>query len=278
MVLPFAGLRRPAKLVATGVVVEYWLARSESIFTAVDGVDLEVGDGEFVAIVGPSGCGKTTFLNAVDGLIPIAGGSLSLDGNELTGPGRDRAMVFQQPGLLPWRTVLGNVLFGVEAQGTMTKGEAQEQARRRIDLVGLSGFEDAYPSELSGGMQQRVNLARALLTDPEMLLLDEPFAALDAQTREMMQLELLRIWNRSRKTALFITHDIKEAIYLADRVIVFTKRPGRVKCEIQVDIPRPRDLRVKRDPKFLGYEDRIWDSIQEELAAKPERLLAGMPA
>jgi len=270
-------MRRPAKLVATGVVVEYWLARSESIFTAVDGVDLDVGDGEFVAIVGPSGCGKTTFLNAVDGLIPIAGGSLTLDGNELTGPGRDRAMVFQQPGLLPWRTVLGNVLFGVEAQGTMTKAEALARAKQQIEIVGLTGFEDAYPLELSGGMQQRVNLARALLTDPEMLLLDEPFAALDAQTREMMQLELLRIWNRSRKTALFITHDIKEAIYLADRVIVFTKRPGRVKCEIQVELARPRDLRVKRDSKFLAYEDQIWDSIQEEIV-KPERLLAGMPA
>src|SRR5712691_7325799 len=245
-----------AKLVASGVVVEYWLARSETLFTAVEGVDLEVGDGEFVAIVGPSGCGKTTFLNAVDGLIPIASGSLSLDGQEIRKPGRDRAMVFQQPGLLPWRTVLGNVLFGVEAQGTMTKNEALEQARRRIELVGLQGFEDAYPSELSGGMQQRVNLARALLTDPEMLLLDEPFAALDAQTREMMQGELLKIWNRDRKTALFITHDIKEAIYLSDRVIVFTKRPGRVKDEIRVDLERPRQLRVKRDPKFLGYEDR----------------------
>ncbi len=270
-------MRRPAKLVATGVVVEYWLARSESIFTAVDGVDLEVGDGEFVAIVGPSGCGKTTFLNAVDGLIPIAGGSLALDKREITSPGRDRAMVFQQPGLLPWRTVLGNVMFGVEAQGMMTKGEALQRAKQQIELVGLTGFEDAYPSELSGGMQQRVNLARALLTDPEMLLLDEPFASLDAQTREMMQLELLKIWNRDRKTALFITHDIKEAIYLADRVIVFTKRPGRVKSSIDIDIERPRDLRVKREPKFVRYEDEIWESIQEELTAKPERLLAGMP-
>jgi NitT/TauT family transport system ATP-binding protein len=266
-----------AKLVASGVAVEYWLARSETLFTAVDGVDLEVGDGEFVAIVGPSGCGKTTFLNAVDGLIPIAAGSLSLDGREITAPGRDRAMVFQQPGLLPWRTVMGNILFGVEAQGTMTKGEAVERAKQQIELVGLTGFADAYPGELSGGMQQRVNLARALLTDPEMLLLDEPFAALDAQTRELMQLELLKIWNRSRKTALFITHDIKEAIYLADRVIVFTKRPGRVKDSLDIDIPRPRDLRVKRDSKFLGYEDRIWEGIQEELQAKPERLLAGMP-
>src|SRR6266851_8902800 len=143
-----------AKLVASGVVVEYWLARSETLFTAVDGVDLEVRDGEFVAIVGPSGCGKTTFLNAVDGLIPVAAGSLTLDGREITAPGRDRAMVFQQPGLLPWRTVLGNVLFGVEAQGTMTKGEALERAKGQIDLVGLTGFADAYPGELSGGMQQ----------------------------------------------------------------------------------------------------------------------------
>jgi ABC-type nitrate/sulfonate/bicarbonate transport system ATPase subunit len=271
------GLRN-AKLVASDVVVEYWLPRAEKLFIAVDGVDLEVREGEFVAIVGPSGCGKTTFLNAVDGLLPIAGGSLTLDGQEITKPGRDRAMVFQQPGLLPWRTVLGNVIFGVEAQGTMTKSQAVEQARQRIDLVGLTGFEDAYPSELSGGMQQRVNLARALLTDPEMLLLDEPFAALDAQTREMMQGELLKIWNRDRKTALFITHDIKEAIYLADRVIVFTKRPGRVKNVVEIKLPRPRDLRVKRDPVFLAYEDEIWENIQEELAGPAERLLAGMPA
>ena len=269
---------RNAKLVASDVVVEYWLPRAEKLFTAVDGVDLEVRDGEFVAIVGPSGCGKTTFLNAVDGLLPIAGGSLTLDGQEITKPGRDRAMVFQQPGLLPWRTVLGNVIFGVEAQGTMPKGEAEAQAKQRIELVGLSGFEDAYPSELSGGMQQRVNLARALLTDPEMLLLDEPFAALDAQTREMMQLELLKIWNRDRKTALFITHDIKEAIYLSDRVFVFTKRPGRVKTVVDIKLPRPRDLRVKRDPVFLQYEDEIWESIQEELAGPAERLLQGMPA
>ena len=280
MVLPFADhmTAGTAKLVAKNVVVEYWLARSEKIFTAVEGVDLEIGDGEFVAIVGPSGCGKTTFLNAVDGLIPIADGSLALDGREITAPGRDRAMVFQQPGLLPWRSVLGNILFGVEAQGTMTKKESLAGAKRFIDLVGLKGFEDAFPGELSGGMQQRVNLARALLTSPEMLLLDEPFAALDAQTREMMQLELLKIWNSAQITALFITHDIKEAIYLADRVIVFTKRPGRVKNEIEIDLPRPRGLRVKRDPKFLVYEDEIWESIQEELAVPPERLLAGMPA
>jgi NitT/TauT family transport system ATP-binding protein len=290
-ILPLAELQRPSngsagpavrdpsvKLFARGVVIEYWLARSSKIFTAVDAVDLDIRDGEFVAIVGPSGCGKTTFLNAVDGLLPIAAGSLSLDGVEIRQPGPDRAMVFQQPGLLPWRTVLGNVVFGLEAQGRMNDSEAIDRAKQQIDIVGLRGFEDAYPLELSGGMQQRVNLARALLTDPKMLLLDEPFAALDAQTREMMQLELLKIWNRTRKTALFITHDIKEAIYLADRVIVFTKRPGRVKCTVDIRIPRPRDLRVKRDPQFLRYEDQIWESIQEELAGPMERLVAEIPA
>jgi NitT/TauT family transport system ATP-binding protein len=270
-------LDRSAKLAAKGVVIEYWLGRSHTIFTAVQGVDLTVQPGEFVAIVGPSGCGKTTFLNAVDGLQPISDGSLTLDGREITKPGPDRAMVFQQPGLLPWRTVLGNVLFGIEAQGTMGN-DAAARARQQIELVGLKGFEDAYPLELSGGMQQRVNLARALLTDPQMLLLDEPFAALDAQTRETMQLELLKIWSKTKKTALFITHDIKEAIYLADRVIVFTRRPGRVKTVVEIDLVRPRDLRIKRDPTFLRYEDQIWESIQEELAVPPERLVAGMPA
>ncbi|MHB8630364.1 MAG: ABC transporter ATP-binding protein [Candidatus Limnocylindria bacterium] len=271
-------LDRFAKLAANGVVIEYWLERSHSLFVAVQGVDLAVRPGEFVAIVGPSGCGKTTFLNAVDGLIPIAGGSLTLDGRAITKPGPDRAMVFQQPGLLPWRTVLGNVMFGVEAQRRMSKAEALSRAKQQIELVGLAGFEDAYPLELSGGMQQRVNLARALLTDPEMLLLDEPFAALDAQTREMMQLELLKIWSATKKTALFITHDIKEAIYLADRVFVFTRRPGRVKKVVEIRLSRPRDLRVKRDPQFLTYEDEIWESIQEELAVPAERLIAGVPA
>src|SRR5205807_6980863 len=173
---------RSAKLAAKGVVIEYWLQRSRSLFTAVKGVDLEVRPGELLAIVGPSGCGKSTFLNAIDGLIPISGGSLTLDSRAIDRPGRDRAMVFQQPNLLPWRTVMGNVVYGLELQGR-PMGEAHKRARHFIELVGLHGFADAYPSELSGGMQQRVNLARALAIDPEMLLLDEPFAALDAQTR-----------------------------------------------------------------------------------------------
>ena len=256
------------KLQAQDVRIHYWLERSNEPFLAIDGVTLDVREGELLCIVGPSGCGKTTFLNAVDGLLPISGGSLIINDRPVTGPGRDRAMVFQQPSLLPWRTVMGNVSYGLDLGGRLRRAERSERARRYIQLVGLDGFENHYPLELSGGMQQRVNLARALATDPVMLLLDEPFAALDAQTREFMQLELLKIWNQARKTAIFITHDIKEAIYLGDRVVVFTARPGRVKETVDIDLPRPRDLRIKRDPAFIEYEDRIWTSIQMEVGAR----------
>jgi NitT/TauT family transport system ATP-binding protein len=256
-----------AKLRAADVTIHYWIERSNRPFLAVDGASLDIRAGEFVSIVGPSGCGKTTFLNAVDGLLPISGGSLQLNGKPITSPGPDRAMVFQQPSLLPWRTVMGNVVYGLEMQGRTSKTERTERCRGLIELVGLGGFENAFPTELSGGMQQRVNLARALATDPDMLLLDEPFAALDAQTRELMQRELLRIWGETRKTALFITHDIKEAVYLADRVIVFSKRPGRVKTCVEIDLPRPRELSIKRDTSFLALEDEIWNSIDEEVRA-----------
>jgi NitT/TauT family transport system ATP-binding protein len=247
------------------VTIHYWIERSAQPFLAVDRANLDVRPGEFVSIVGPSGCGKTTFLNAVDGLQPISGGTLELNGKPIVRPGPDRAMVFQQSSLLPWRSVLGNVVYGLELQGRASKRERIERAREFVHLVGLDGFEDAFPSELSGGMQQRVNLARALATDPEVLLLDEPFAALDAQTREFMQRELLRIWGETRKTALFITHDIKEAVYLADRVMIFSRRPGRVKDSVEIDLSRPRELSIKRDPNFLSYEDQIWRSIEEEV-------------
>jgi NitT/TauT family transport system ATP-binding protein len=256
-----------AKLRAVDVAIHYWIERAAQPFCAVNGASLEISPGEFVAIVGPSGCGKTTFLNAVDGLQPISGGRLELNGEPIAKPGPDRAMVFQQPSLLPWRTVLGNVVYGLELQRATSRSVRTERARELIRLVGLSGFEQAFPTELSGGMQQRVNLARALATDPEMLLLDEPFAALDAQTREFMQHELLRIWGATRKTALFITHDIKEAVYLADRVMVFTRRPGRVKTCVDIDLARPRELSIKRDSRFLDYEDQIWKSIEEEVRA-----------
>ena len=258
------------KLEARRVAIHYRRQRTGLDLVAVDGVDLRIDDGEFVSIVGPSGCGKTTFLNAVDGLIPIAAGSLLLDGNEIGSPGPDRAMVFQQPSLLPWRTVTKNVLYGLEMQHR-AGAESRATAARLIDLVGLQGFADAWPSELSGGMQQRVNLARALATDPEVLLLDEPFAALDAQTRETMQQELLRIWGATRKTAMFITHDITEAVYLADRVIVFTARPGRVKLDVKIELPRPRDLRLKRDARFIEYERMIWETIREEVIRAESR-------
>ena len=252
------------KLEARRVGIRYRRQSTGDELVAVDGVDLIVSQGEFVSIVGPSGCGKTTFLNAVDGLIPIASGSLLLDDREITAPGPDRAMVFQQPSLLPWRTVMGNVIYGIEMQHRAGR-ESREIAKRLIDLVGLGGFAESWPSELSGGMQQRVNLARALATDPELLLLDEPFAALDAQTRETMQQELTRIWGETRKTAIFITHDIAEAVYLADRVIVFTARPGRVKLDVKIELPRPRDLRLKREVEFVAYERTIWETIREEV-------------
>jgi NitT/TauT family transport system ATP-binding protein len=261
------------KLEARQVEIRYRRQRTGDELVAVRGVDLSVAEAEFVSIVGPSGCGKTTFLNAIDGLIPLAEGSLVLDSREITAPGPDRAMVFQQPSLLPWRTVTGNVVYGLEMQHR-SGAESRATAARLIELVGLAGFADAWPSELSGGMQQRVNLARALATDPELLLLDEPFAALDAQTRETMQHELLRVWNATGKTAIFITHDIAEAVYLADRVIVFTARPGRVKLEVRIDLPRPRDLRLKREARFVDLERTIWETIREEVlraeAARPK--------
>jgi NitT/TauT family transport system ATP-binding protein len=265
-----------ARLSARGVRIHYWRSRVGRSLLAVDGVDLDVRPGEFVAIVGPSGCGKTSFLNAVDGLVPTTAGSLRLDGRPISGPGPDRAMVFQQPSLLPWRTVLANVTYGLELQRRVSRAEAVERARHLIELVGLHGFADAYPLELSGGMQQRVNLARALCTDPEILLLDEPFAALDAQTREFMQRELLNIWLRTRKTALFITHDIPEAVYLADRVVVFSARPGRVKLTLDIDLARPRELRVKRSPRFIELVDEVWAAIEEEVIAS--RALEAAPA
>jgi NitT/TauT family transport system ATP-binding protein len=252
------------KLKATGLRHEYYQPRTGGRLLALENINLQVDDGEFVTIVGPSGCGKTTFINLCDGLLKPTAGQIDIDGSPVTGPGTDRGMVFQDSCLMPWRTVFKNVIFGLECQG-LDNGEGQARAREFIKLVGLAGFEEHFPHELSGGMQQRCNLARALTVDPKILIMDEPFAALDAQTREIMQSELLRIWRDSKKTVLFITHQINEAIYLADRVIVFAARPGRVKATIKIDIPRPRELSVKRDPRFLKYEDEVWNLIEEEV-------------
>jgi NitT/TauT family transport system ATP-binding protein len=252
------------KLKATGLRHEYYQPRTGGRLLALDNINLQVEDGEFVTIVGPSGCGKTTFINLCDGLLKATAGRIDIDGVQVTKPGTDRGMVFQDSCLMPWRTVFKNVIFGLECQG-LDNAEGTARAKDFIKLVGLAGFEEHFPHELSGGMQQRCNLARALTVDPKILIMDEPFAALDAQTREIMQSELLRIWRESKKTVLFITHQISEAIYLADRVIVFAARPGRVKATIKVDLPRPRDLSVKRDPRFLKYEDQVWNLIEEEV-------------
>jgi len=265
------------KLDAKGVVIEYYTPRTGRRVLAVDNLDLQIYEGEFLAICGPSGCGKTTFLNAVDGLLPINGGEIRLDGKLITKPGPDRAMVFQQASLLPWRTVRKNVAYPLELRGQRSK-EARDRVQRYISLVGLEGFEEAYPHELSGGMQQRANLARALAADPEILLMDEPFAALDAQTREFMQQELLKVWSQTNKTVLFITHQIDEAIFLADRVVVMSARPGRIKAIFDIDIPRPRTLHVKREPHFLKLMDDVWTLIEEEVRKSGQFLLDEAPA
>jgi len=243
--------------------VTYRNSRLGTTLEAVSELNVSIHAGEFVTIVGPSGCGKSTFLKVVGGLMKASGGEVRRDDQLLVGPGRDRAMVFQDASLFPWFTVIRNAAYGLECHGE-NRAEAKARARRYLELVGLSGFEDHYPYELSGGMQQRVNLARALAVEPQILLMDEPFAALDAQTRELMQEELLGIWKTSGKTVLFITHQIDEAVYLSDRVLVMSARPGRILADIRVDLPRPRSLDVKRTPRFLALEDEVWALIQQE--------------
>ena len=242
----------------------YWFEREDREVLAVSDVLLAVEDGEFLAIVGPSGCGKTTLLNIVAGLLPYEEGTVSIDGKRVNGPGVDRAVVFQHSSLLPWRTIAGNIRYGMEMQRRFDEATMHERTDHFVKMVGLSGFERHFPNELSGGMQQRVNLARALAADPKVLLMDEPFAALDAQTREFMQAELLKIWSQDRKTVLFITHQINEAVYLADRVAVMSARPGRLKGVFKIPFGRPRTLSLKRDPQFLEIEDSIWQLIEEE--------------
>ena len=242
----------------------YWFEREDREVLAVSDVSLAVEDGEFLAIVGPSGCGKTTLLNIVAGLLPYEEGAVSIDGKRINGPGVDRAVVFQHASLLPWRTIAGNIRYGMEMQRRFDEATMHERTDHFVKMVGLNGFEKHFPNELSGGMQQRVNLARALAADPKVLLMDEPFAALDAQTREFIQSELLKIWSQDRKTVLFITHQINEAVYLADRVAVMSARPGRLKGVFKIPFGRPRTLSLKRDPQFLEIEDSIWQLIEEE--------------
>jgi NitT/TauT family transport system ATP-binding protein len=257
-------MTRPTKLEIRNVSLERHNERTGQHLAVLDRIDLQVFEGELVSIVGPSGCGKTSLLNAVDGLIRITAGDILVDGRRIEKPGPDRAMVFQHDCLFPWRTVAANITYGLELQGKLTRREMHERARALVELVGLAGFAEHYPRELSGGMRQRVNLARALAMEPELLLLDEPFAALDAQTREFMQFELKKILARAGATALFITHQISEAIFLSDRVAVFSARPARVKEIIDIDLPQARTLDLKLQAPFIELERRIWRLIEQD--------------
>jgi NitT/TauT family transport system ATP-binding protein len=234
--------------------------------TALNGVSLDIRPGELMVVVGPSGCGKSTLLDLLAGLTAPTSGEIVINGSVVSGPGLDRGVVFQQYALLPWRTAQGNVEFGLEAKG-VDRRERADRARAYLDLVGLGGFERRYPHELSGGMKQRVAIARSLAFDPEVLLMDEPFAALDAQTRETLQDELLRIWSHTRKTVVFITHGIDEAVYLGQRVAVLTPRPGRVREVIEVDLSH----RVEQDDprssaEFAHFRHRVWSALRAEAA------------
>ena len=257
---------RPSKLEVRNVSLAHYNERTRQVLPVLDDVSLNVFEGELVSIVGPSGCGKTTFLNAIDGLTKITQGRILVDGRDIEGPGPDRALVFQHDSLFPWRTVVQNVAYGLDLQGKLAKRERRERALRLVELVGLNGFEEHYPHELSGGMRQRVNIARALAMEPQLLLLDEPFAALDAQTREFMQVELLKILARAKTTALFITHQINEAVFLSHRVAVFSARPARIKDIINIELPGARTLDLKHEPAFVALERRIWRLIEEEAA------------
>ncbi|MFE6734577.1 ABC transporter ATP-binding protein [Microbacterium sp. NPDC057650] len=247
------------------LTVRYQIARTGQTLTAVQDVNLTVNAGEFVTVLGPSGCGKTTVMNVIAGLVDATEGTVLVDGKPVTGPGPDRAVVFQDYALLPWRTVADNVRFGVEMQPRFRGVDTADKVQEAIELVGLGGFEKSYPRELSGGMQQRVGLARALVADPQVLLMDEPLGAVDALTREVMRAELEKIIQQTGKTVVFITHSIEEAILLGDRVVVFKSHPGSVLEEHTVDLPRPRSERgAQNDAEYLGLRDHLWDALERE--------------
>jgi ABC-type nitrate/sulfonate/bicarbonate transport system ATPase subunit len=233
---------------------------SGSTLALVD-VNLDVRENEFLTVIGPSGCGKTTLLRIVAGLIPYDKGEVLVRGQAVTGPGPDRAVVFQSFALLPWANVLENVAFGLEARG-VPRQEREEAAMGLIRTVGLQGFEKRLPRHLSGGMQQRVGLARALVVNPDILLMDEPFGSIDEQTRRIMQEELLRIWEGQRKTVLFVTHSMEEAVFLADRIVLMSPRPGRIQEIIDVPLPRPRGRDTERSPEFTEVKEVLWDKLK----------------
>jgi len=260
-------MTEPAHIIIDRVSHEYRPARSRPVL-ALDNVSLAVGDREFVALLGPSGCGKSTLLYLVGGFLPVETGAILVEDRPVAGPGPDRGIVFQHFALFPWKTVLQNVLYGLEKQG-MPRDERVRRAHEFIELVGLGGFEDSYPAQLSGGMKQRAAIARTLAIDPQILLMDEPFGALDAQTRRLMQGELLGIWQRSRKTVIFVTHDVQEAVFLAERIAVMSARPGHIKEIVEARFDKD-DPDLQRTPEFLEMVDHVWNLVRGE-AIQAER-------
>src|SRR5215470_17861583 len=250
-----------SQIVVEGVKHLYRPPRGRPVL-ALEDVSLDVRPREFVALLGPSGCGKSTLLYLIGGFLPTETGRILVNGGAVAGPGPDRGIVFQHFALFPWKTVRANVLYGLERQG-MAREEREKRAQAFIDLVGLSGFEDSFPSQLSGGMKQRTAIARTLAFDPEILLMDEPFGALDAQTRGLMQAELLGIWQRTPKTVIFVTHDVREAVYLADRVAVMSARPGRIKAVVETRFDK-NDPELFKTKAFIDKTDEIWTLVRDE--------------
>ncbi|HXE28315.1 MAG TPA: ABC transporter ATP-binding protein [Stellaceae bacterium] len=254
-----------------GISHGYLAADGVSFFQALKDVSLQIESGTFVSFLGPSGCGKTTLLRIINGLITPTQGEIRIADERVEGPKPDRAMVFQEFNLLPWRTARGNVEFPLEVQG-VAKSERDRVVGRVLAQVGLEKFDNFYPHQLSGGMKQRVGLARALGVGPAYLLMDEPFGALDPQIREMMQLELMKLWDSDRKTVVFVTHSVDEAVFLSDRVIMFGTSPGRVVADLTIDLPRPRwtdDEAIKTSPKFIQYRNDIWRLLKRQLSNMP---------
>jgi NitT/TauT family transport system ATP-binding protein len=261
-------MKGQAQIVIEGVNHTYRPARGRSVLALSD-VSLEVRPREFLALLGPSGCGKSTLLYLVGGFLPTEAGRILVEGKRVAAPGPDRGIVFQHFALFPWKTVRGNILYGLERQG-LPRAEREKRAQAFINLVGLRGFEDSYPSQLSGGMKQRTAIARTLAFDPSILLMDEPFGALDAQTRSLMQTELLSIWQRTPKTVIFVTHDVQEAVYLAERVAVMSARPGQIKAIVETKFGK-RDPSILRTPEFVEKVDHIWSLVRDE-AIKAQEL------
>ena len=254
-----------------GISHGYMAADGVSVFQALSDVSLTIESGTFVSFLGPSGCGKTTLLRIINGLVKPTAGETWIGGTRVDGPAPDRAMVFQEFNLLPWRTARGNVEFPLEVQG-VARGERDAIVNRVLSQVGLDRFGDFFPHQLSGGMKQRVGLARALGVGPAYLLMDEPFGALDPQIREMMQLELMKLWDSDRKTVVFVTHSVDEAVFLSDRVVMFGTSPGRVVADLTIDLPRPRwtdDEAIKTSAKFIQYRNDIWRLLKRQLSAMP---------